>query len=176
LNENARAPSLDSTPGATLAGGSRSSSITLSGVASSAISPTARDALPRLGRLADRGGSEHDRVCLAWLEARITSAEGDLARAAEIYRPVLARCLELDTIYDSAMVALELAVVLLELGSADEVLPLADTVAPIFKAQGVEPEAAAAVLLAAESLRRGVAAREVLLTLLAARAGARRGR
>lgn len=139
-------------------------------------SAAARAALPRLAQLVTRHGRALDRVRLAWLEARITAAEGDLARAAEIYRPVLARCLELETIYDSAMVALELAVVLLELDRADEVLPLADTVAPIFKAQGVEPEAAAAVLLAAESLRRGVAAREVLLNLLAARAGARRGR
>jgi tetratricopeptide (TPR) repeat protein len=137
---------------------------------------TARQALPRLGRLADDRGSAHDRVCLAWLAARIAAREGDLARAEELYRPVLARCLELDTIYDSATVALELAVVLLELGRAEEVLPLADMVAPIFRAQGVEPEAAAAVLLAAESLRQGVAVREVLRSLIAARAAARGAR
>jgi tetratricopeptide (TPR) repeat protein len=136
----------------------------------------ARAALPRLVELVAAHGKALDRVRLDWLRARMAAAEGDLATAAELYRPVLERCLELETIYDSATVALELAVVLLELGRADEVLPLADTVAPIFRAQGVEPEAAAAVILAAESLRRGVAAREVLTQLVAARGAARRGR
>lgn len=136
----------------------------------------ARAALPRIADLAARHGKVTDLVRLDWLAAHIAVQEGELARAANILRDVLDRCLRLDTVHDSALAALELAVVLLELGRSDEVLPLADTVAPIFKAQGVEPEAAAAVLLAAESLRRGVAAREVLLNLLAARAGARRGR
>jgi tetratricopeptide (TPR) repeat protein len=133
----------------------------------------ARAALPRLADLAARHGRVTDRVRLDWLAARIAAQEGDLERALEIYRPVLDRCLELETVHDSALAALELAVVLLRLGRADEVLPLADTVAPIFRAQGVEPEAAAAVLLAAESLRRGVAATDVLLALHAARARAR---
>jgi len=136
----------------------------------------AHAALPRLAELVAEHGKALDRVRIDWLRARIAAAEGELASAAELYRPVLARCLELDTLYDSATVALELAVVLLELGRADEVLPLADSVAPIFRAQGVEPEAAAAVILAAESLRQGVAAREVLAELVAASRRPRRGR
>jgi tetratricopeptide (TPR) repeat protein len=136
----------------------------------------ARRDLPRLATVVARHGRALDRIRLEWLDAAVAAAENDLERSARLYRSVLERCLELDTVYDSATVALELAVVLLRLGRADEVLPLADTVAPIFRAQGVEPEAAAAVLLAAESLRRGVAAREVLVTLLAARPGTRGAR
>jgi len=133
----------------------------------------ARRALPRLATLVAHHGRALDRVRLEWLDAAVAAGEDHLERSARLYRSVLERCLALDTVYDSATVALELAVVLLRLGRADEVLPLADSVASIFRAQGVEPEAAAAVLLAAESLRRGVAAREVLRNLIAARSGAR---
>jgi hypothetical protein len=139
-------------------------------------SAAARTALPRLRELVAAHGRELDRVRLDWLAAGIATVEGELERAAELYRPVLARCLELETIYDSALVALELAVVLLELGRTDEVLALSNTVEPIFRVQGVEPEAAAALLLAAESLRHGAAAREVLAELVAARRAARSGR
>jgi len=129
----------------------------------------ARRALPQLRDLIAAHGMAKDRVRLDWIEARITAQEGDLERSTELYRPVLERCLELDTIHDSAVVALELAVLLLELGRGSEVLTLADTVAPIFEAQGVAPEAAAAVILAAASLRQGVTAHEVLRSLAAQR-------
>jgi len=136
----------------------------------------ARRALPRLAELVARHGKAKDRVRLDWLAARAAALEGDPARAVELYRPVLDTCLELDTAYDSATVALELALLLLELGRSAEVLPLADAIAPIFRAQGVEPEAAAAVILAAESLRQGVAAHEVLRNLATQRVAPRAGR
>ena len=125
----------------------------------------ARAALPRIAELVERHGSRSDRIRLAWLEARIVAREGDLERAVELYRDVLAQCLQLEVLYDSATVAFELAILLLELGRAAEVLPLAETVARVFATQGAAPEAGAAVLLAADALRRGAAAQEALRLL-----------
>ena len=133
----------------------------------------ARAALPRIAELVERHGGRSDRIRLAWLEARIVAREGDLERAVELYRDVLAQCLELEVLYDSATVAFELAILLLELGRAAEVLPLAETVARVFATQGAAPEAGAAVLLAADALRRGAAAQEALRLL---RERERRGR
>ena len=125
----------------------------------------ARAAIPRVTELVERHGSASDRIRFSWLEARIVAREGDLERAVELYQVVLARSLELEVLYDSATVAFELAILLLELGRAAEVLPLAETVARVFATQGAAPEAGAAVLLAADALRRGAAAQEALRLL-----------
>jgi tetratricopeptide (TPR) repeat protein len=125
-----------------------------------------RSQLPALRTLAAECGRELDRVRVDWLEARVEAREGAHREAIARYRAVLDRCLELETLYDSATVALELATVLVEAGRPAEVLALAESVAPIFAAQGVETEAIGAVLLAADALRRGTAAHVVLAQIL----------
>lgn len=116
-------------------------------------------------------GNDHDLVRIEWLEARFQAARGDLldaiARLDRVRLAFIARGMS----YDTALAALELAAFYLETHDPQNVAKaraLASDVAPIFKAQGVQREALAAVRLFVETARRGSLTEGVVRSALSA--------
>lgn len=107
-------------------------------------------------------GNDLDRVRLRWLEGRIAAGLGRSEEAIEALRQVRADFANRGIAYDTAVVTLELAVLLADFSRPSEVKDLARSTAPLFQAQGVHQGA-----LAALSLFRKAAEDETLTVFLA---------
>jgi tetratricopeptide (TPR) repeat protein len=119
--------------------------------------PQARKWLSRLEKALSAFAVYRDplnRARYRWTEGLVYQALGDLERAAAAYREVQGVFVEHQIGYDAALVSLDLAAVLLDLGHSSEVLQLAEEMVPIFRSLQIEREAVAAALLFVESLRR----------------------
>jgi hypothetical protein len=90
----------------------------------------------------------------SWLRARIAAGLGDRATAETTFRTVRDGFLAQGIGYDAAMVSLELAGLFLRQGRTADVKRLAEEMIPIFEAQDVHREAAAALLLFQEAARQ----------------------
>jgi hypothetical protein len=84
---------------------------------------------------------------LHWLEGQIGAGSGRFEEARLTLSRVRAEFAALGIAYDTALVTLELAVLLLERGYVEEVKSLARQITPIFRSQGVHHEALAAIKL-----------------------------
>jgi transcriptional regulator with XRE-family HTH domain len=100
--------------------------------------------LPEVRRLVRK---ELDRVRLRWAEGRIAAGLGRTQQGIDLLSQVRAEFVSLKIWFDAALVTLELAVVFLRQGRTDMVKTLAVHLAPIFRCNGVEPEALAALTL-----------------------------
>lgn len=87
-----------------------------------------------------------------WLQARLEHGLGNAREAEELYRQVLASFLVYDIAFDAALVALDLAVLLLEQGQFGEAGGLAKEMIPIFDSHDIHREAQAAGLVLVQAL------------------------
>lgn len=84
---------------------------------------------------------------LLWLESKIDAGLGYLEQAAEGFTATRDGFLKQGHGYDAALVSLELALVLLEIGRTQDVRQVAEEISLVFEAQDVHREAMAALLL-----------------------------
>jgi len=117
----------------------------------------ARLLLPQVYEVAHRMGNGLDLLRLRWLEGRIAAFCGRWAEAAEIFREVRAGFLARKIPFDTALVSLELAMVLLEQGKTAEVKEVARPLPPLFDALGVEREALASLAVFCAAAEREAA-------------------
>jgi transcriptional regulator with XRE-family HTH domain len=107
----------------------------------------AAGALPEVRELAARLGNRLDLVRLGWLAGRVAGGLGRKEEARAALAQAAGEFTALGHAYDTALVALELAVLELEAGRAGAVRELAREMVWIFDAQGVHREAVAALRL-----------------------------
>ena len=88
-----------------------------------------------------------------WLEAHLAKAEGELDAAESKYRAVQEGFLDQGIGYHAALVALDLAKLYAEQGRTGELKRLAEEIVPVFEAQDVHREAAAALMLFQDAVR-----------------------
>jgi tetratricopeptide (TPR) repeat protein len=95
----------------------------------------------------------HTQSRLGWVEGKIASGFGHLARAEEAFLVVRRGFIEEGNGYDTAMVSLDLALVYAKQGRAGELKQLAEEMHSIFESQEIHREAQAAFLLFQEAAR-----------------------
>ncbi len=110
--------------------------------------------LPAVRELTVRLGNQLDRIRLRWVEARVDAARGRIAEALAGFREVRDEFTTRGIAYDTALVTLELAALLLDLGQTAEVRALVPEMAWIFESQGVQREFAATLRLFVEAVER----------------------
>ncbi|HZF07658.1 MAG TPA: helix-turn-helix transcriptional regulator [Thermoanaerobaculia bacterium] len=114
----------------------------------------AASCLPEVSRLALQIGKKFDRLRVRWLEGRIQVGLGCLEKAVEILSVVRQEFTAAELFYDAALVAMDLAAVLIKLQRTVQVKALARQMAPIFMSQEIHAKALKALLIfrdAAES-------------------------
>lgn len=89
----------------------------------------------------------------SWLEGHLARAAGDLVTAEACYQGARNGFLELGNGYDAAIAALDLATLYAEQGRTADLKKLAEDIVPIFEAQDVHREAAAALMLFQDAVR-----------------------
>jgi tetratricopeptide (TPR) repeat protein len=90
---------------------------------------------------------------LAWLEGKIAAGMGHLEEAERAFLALRSYFLGERIGYDAAIVSLDLALVYLRQGRAAELRRLAEELQPVFAAEDLHREAAAALLLFEKALR-----------------------
>jgi transcriptional regulator with XRE-family HTH domain len=95
---------------------------------------------PRLRQLTVRRANKLELVHLRWLEGRVAAGLGQVDEAVSAFHEVRVKFAEEGIAYDTALVCLELAVLLAKQGRSGEVKALTRLMAPIFQAQGVHGE------------------------------------
>ena len=124
-----------------------------------------REALELLGEAKSLYREQGDRMNLlrlVWLEGRLARELGDVAAAEESLRRAARGFIEADVPLDAAMVALEVAGLLLEEGRAAEVRGLAARIQQVFASLGVAREAMAAWLLFLEAVEEDAVTRSLI--------------
>jgi tetratricopeptide (TPR) repeat protein len=123
--------------------------------------------------LLDEDEEQYQRFPDPWTQLRVTWLRGDVAqvrgdeRAAEkLYRKAFRGFLKEGFGYESALVALDLALLYLRQGRTAEVKRLARQMIPIFQAQDIHREALAALALIQKAARREEVTVEQLLRLV----------
>jgi transcriptional regulator with XRE-family HTH domain len=119
----------------------------------------AEDLLPRVQELVIGLGNELDLVRVLWLSGRVAGGRGRRQEARAKLGQALREFAARGKGYDSALVALELAVLLLEEGRRAEVRALAGELLWVFTDKGIHREALAALTL----FRRAVEAETLSL-------------
>ncbi|HWN45500.1 MAG TPA: helix-turn-helix domain-containing protein, partial [Thermoanaerobaculia bacterium] len=104
----------------------------------------AEEMLPQVKLLSRK---ELDRIRLRWAEGRIAAGLGRPQQGIDLLTQVRAEFVSRTIWFDAALVTMELAVVFLRQGRTDMVKTLAVHLAPIFRSNGVQPEALAALTL-----------------------------
>ncbi len=117
--------------------------------------------LPELQALAERLGEELDLTRVVWLKGKIAGGLGRLFDAQAAFEQARRVFFRRKLPFDYALVSLELAVLLLELGRAKEVKVLAEEMLQIFRTQKVEREALAALRLFCDSAQQETATVEL---------------
>jgi len=118
--------------------------------------------LPAVQALAERLGEPLDLARCTWLYGQVHAGLGRREEALAAFRQVRRTFHEHELPYDYALVSLDLALVLLELGRTAEVAEVADEMVWIFEAQGVHREALAALRLFCEAAEREAATVELV--------------
>jgi transcriptional regulator with XRE-family HTH domain len=122
--------------------------------------------LPDIRSLAVRLGNGLDLVRALWLEGRIAAGLGQRDKAVSALERVRADFTSRAMAYDVALATLELAVLFLEEGRAEKVQNLARQMAPIFKSQGVQRVALAALRLFQDAAEQKAATVELARRLV----------
>jgi tetratricopeptide (TPR) repeat protein len=110
--------------------------------------------LPKIRRLATARGDELDLLRVRWLEGRTAAVLGRRREAMEALSRVREGFAARELAYDAALASLELAVLYIEDGRAADVRLLARQMVWIFRAQGIHPEALAALKLFCEAAEK----------------------
>jgi len=114
----------------------------------------AEEMLPGVRELTVRLGYPLDLVRLQWVEGRLAAACGRTAEALAAFEQVRDDFTARGIAYDAALVTLELAVLLLDLGRTAEVRALVPELARVFESQGVARELVATLRLFTEAVER----------------------
>lgn len=122
--------------------------------------------LAEVQALAERQANALDRIRVRWLEGRLAAAMGRRAEVEMAFLEVRDAFVARTMAYDTALVLLELAVVLLEEGRQMDVRELALWVEPIFRAEGVHREATAALYLFHQAVLSETATAELARAVL----------
>lgn len=88
-----------------------------------------------------------------WLGGHLARAEGDLQAAESAYRMVRDGFIRQGVAYDAALAALDLATLYAECGRVADLKRVAEEIIPVFEAQDVHREAAAALMLFQDAVR-----------------------
>jgi tetratricopeptide (TPR) repeat protein len=123
----------------------------------------ARALLAETGELYERFPDRWTGLRRLWLEGHLARAEGDVEAAERAYLAVRDGFLREGVGFDAALAALDLAVLYLEQGRTGELRRIAEEIVPVFAAQDVHREAAAALTLFQQAVR----AEQVTLRFLA---------
>jgi tetratricopeptide (TPR) repeat protein len=116
-------------------------------LSSAGMHTEAEESLPEVEDLARRLGNEIDLVRLRWAKGRIDFGLGRRDQAEDAFRAVQGRLMQHDLGYDSALVSLDLAILLAQEGCTEELKQLALDILPVFASHEVHREAFAALLL-----------------------------
>lgn len=108
-----------------------------------------------------------------WLEGKIARNRGDLVAAVEIFHEVRQGFNAESLGFFAALAGLDLALVYIQQGQAEEVRSLAEEMVPIFLAQDIQREAAAALLLFQKAARRKAVSARMVIELAASMRRAR---
>lgn len=114
----------------------------------------AESKLADVRELAKQLDEESDLARVVWLEGKIAAGTGRTTEACAAFQQVRRYFKTCGLVYDYALVSLELASALLAQGRAAEVRGLAAEMLWLFQAQGVHPEALAALRLFCEAAER----------------------
>jgi tetratricopeptide (TPR) repeat protein len=114
----------------------------------------AESLLPEVRALSAKHGKELDHVRLQWAEGRIDAGLGRTQEGIEHLTKVRGEFVTRKIWYDAALVTTELAEIFLGQGQTAMVKTLAVHLKPIFQAQGVHPEAMAALTLFAKAAEK----------------------
>ena len=125
-----------------------------------------RQELERLEPLYQAEGDPLLLLRRTWISGRIARGLGQWREAEEIFHQVRSEFVSRGMGLDAAAVGLDLALLFVDQGRATEVKRLAEETVPIFLAQDVQREAAAALLLFQEAARREVVTRVMLAELI----------
>lgn len=126
----------------------------------------AKALLPTVRELAMDLGHQLDLVRVLWLEGRVEAGLGRRQEAMTALDQVRGEFTALGIPYDTALVSLEMSVLLLEEGRTREVKEIAGQMLWIFRAQGVSREALAALRLFHEAAERETATVEMTRRVL----------
>jgi tetratricopeptide (TPR) repeat protein len=113
--------------------------------------------IPKMRQLAARLDNDLDFVRLRWLEGRVAAAMGRRTEALQSLSRVRDDLATRKIPYDTAMVSVELSVLLLEDGRTSEVRTIARQILWILRSQGVHREALAALRLFCEAAEQETA-------------------
>jgi transcriptional regulator with XRE-family HTH domain/tetratricopeptide (TPR) repeat protein len=127
----------------------------------------AAEGLGELRALGGQLGNRLDLVRLTWLEGKIAGGTGQTEKAIAAFKRVREEFLALKNAYDVALVTVELAEVLAELGRHAEVKTLAQESAGIFSDQQVHLEAQRALALFCRAAKDERVSAELMRGLLA---------
>ena len=127
------------------------------GFADAGLAERAVELLPEVQQLARKTDDRLELLRLDWTEGMIYERLGDLDRAAELFASVRDGFLQVGIGYDAALVSLDLASLYLKHGRHTEARELAEEMLPIFVSQDVHREAAAALAILTDALRREAA-------------------
>ena len=119
----------------------------LASLASAGRFREAESFLPVVEQVCREVATELDRFRVRWVEGRIALGLGERERARTAFEEVRREFTERGMGYDTALVSLELAALDLEDGRTAEVKELAREMVTVFRAQEVQREALAALLL-----------------------------
>jgi tetratricopeptide (TPR) repeat protein len=88
-----------------------------------------------------------------WLEGRLACAENDVQQAETLYEAVRQGFMSRGIGFDAALASLDLATLYAEQGRTAELKRIAEEIVPVFEAQDVHREAAAALMLFQDAVR-----------------------
>lgn len=127
----------------------------------------AAELLPEVRALAIQQANELDLIRVSWLSAKVAAGQGRTDEATadleQVRRDFTVRALA----YDAALSSLDLSVLWLEIGRTAEVRELAVAMGWIFKANGIDREALAALRLFCDAAQRKAATVELAKQVIA---------
>lgn len=125
----------------------------------------ASELLPEVHRVYLPEARPTEKLRLRWTEGLIAQNRGDLGPAEAAYRECIDGFVEAGCGIYAALVAMDLAKLLLESGREDEMAALAQQILPILQAQDLRQEVTAIVVLLMEALRERRLTSELIDTL-----------
>jgi tetratricopeptide (TPR) repeat protein len=126
----------------------------------------ARDALPEIRALLAGKHQAFDKLRLHWLEGRILCAEGALEDSLEIFQALERTFLEQEAVHEAALLALEIAGVLLALGRPTETADHARRALALFLPLQLSKEMHSALALLAQAAERQSASQTLIAALI----------
>ena len=101
-----------------------------------------------------------------WIEAKIARMRGERSTSETLFLTVREQFTSVGSGYDAALVGLDLALLYVEDGRTQNVIRLAEEMVPVFMAEDIHREAAAAVMLFQEAARKEAVTASMIAELI----------